>query len=225
MKTAGTPRSFPTRAARRPPARPSVYSRFLRARRASPTAKSPSTSEPQVAAVAWTSVTRPSCRATAKATTGSRSPSRAHSKEPRAASLRIRALLLLVRASIGGWRNGAADHACDRDQGQDVRQRLKERRVRVGPRVGVRQPERQRRREAEQERRPEGAERPPVAEDQRGERDEAPARGHVLVERADEANGQKRPTERCEHSRRDDRRAAHGADVDAHRGGRARLAA
>src|SRR5204862_7300387 len=106
----------------------------------------------QVAWGAWTSVTRPRWRATAKAITGSRSPSRAHSKEPRAASLRIRALLLLVRAAIGGWRNGAADHARDRDQGEDVRQRLKERGVRVGPRIGVRQPKRQRRREAEQER-------------------------------------------------------------------------
>ena len=48
----------------------------------------------------------------------------------------------------------------------------------------VGQPVRERAREAEEQRRAEGAERPPVAEDQRGERDEAAPGGHVLVERS-----------------------------------------
>src|SRR3954470_6360367 len=225
MQTARTPSSFPARAAPRPPARPSVYSRLRRARLERPTAKRPRTMEPHVAPVACRSVTRSSWRAAAKTATGSASPSSAHNNEPRAASLRARALLLLVRASIGGWRDGAADHAGDRDQGQDVRQRLEERRVRVRPRIGVRQPERQRRREAEQERSAERAERPPVAEDERREGDEAPARGHVLVERADEADGEKRSAQRGEHSRRDYRRVANGVDVDAHRVRSARMLA
>src|SRR5437660_12902567 len=84
---------------------------------------------------------------------------------------RGRLLLLRVRASNRGGGNRAADHSGDRDQRQHVRQGLEERSGRLA--VGVRQPQGERAREAEQQRRAEGAERAPVSEDQRGERDEA----------------------------------------------------
>src|SRR4051812_18618122 len=93
-------------------------------------------------------------------------------------------LLLDVRPSNGGGRYRAADHAGDRNQGQDVGERLEEH----GRGVGVHgEPERECRRRAEEDRSSVRTERPPVAEDHSGERDEAATVRHVLVERADEA--------------------------------------
>src|SRR5919204_4602388 len=220
MQSARKPRIRPARAVPRPPARPSVRSTFRRARRARTSAAAPKRTEPQDAAVAWTSVTWSSLRAAAKAATGSASPSSAQRTDPRAASFRAWALLLLVRTSNGGWRDRTADHACHGDQRQDVGERLEERRC--GTRVH-REPEGQRRGEAEQERRPERPERAPVAEDERRERDEAPPGGHVLVEGANEADRQERATQRCQHARGHDARVAHGIDVDADRVGGTRM--
>src|SRR4051794_11675623 len=110
-------------------------------------------------------------------------------------------LLLRVRAAnSSGW-DRTADDAGDGDQGQDVRQRLEEH---LG---GIRircEAERQRGRRAEEDRRRVGAERPPVAEDDCGERDEAAAGRHVLLERADVADRQIGTAERREDAGDDD---------------------
>src|SRR3954471_3836544 len=98
-----------------------------------------------------------------------------------------RALLLDVGAASGCRRGCTADHGGDGDQREDVRQRLEED-GRSGPRLL--EPERERRRAAEQERGGERAERTPVSEDDRGERDEPTAGRHVLAERAEVADGQ-----------------------------------
>src|SRR3954453_17243940 len=178
MQSATTPSRRPTRAVPSPPTRPKVRWALRSARRASSTAAPPSTAEPQVAPVACTIVTPCSRRAARYAATGTASPSSASTTEPRAASFRPPALLLLVGPSIGGRRDGSADHAGHGHERQHVGQRLEQHRpVR---RVDG-QAEGQRGREAEQERGAEGAERPPVAEDHRGERYEAAAGGDVLV--------------------------------------------
>ena len=70
-----------------------------------------------------------------------------------------------------------------------------------------------------------GAERLPVAEDDRGQRDEAAARGHVLVERVDEPDREERAAGGREHARGDHRAVADAVDVDPHRVGRARMLA
>ena len=71
------------------------------------------------------------------------------------------------------------------DQRQHVRQRLEQRRRRGREH---RQPLRERGREAEQQRRHQRAARAPAPEDQRRQRDEALADGHVLRERVHEAD-------------------------------------
>src|SRR3954447_1889630 len=105
---------------------------------------------------------------------------------PRKDPTQAAALLLLVRTANRCGPDRAADHTGHRDHGQDVRERVEQRAG--GGAVSVREPLGERAREAEQERRRRRSERPPLAEDQRGERDEAPADGHVLVEGADEAD-------------------------------------
>src|SRR5947207_14076835 len=82
-------------------------------------------------------------------------------------------LLLEVRATNGGWRNRAADDPGHGDQGQTIREGLEERAV-LRPAVHVLQLRRERARESEQQRSPESAERPPVPEDEGGQRDESP---------------------------------------------------
>src|SRR5215211_9083856 len=81
-------------------------------------------------------------------------------------------LLLLVRPADRGRRDRAADHARDGDQGEHVRKRREERAV-AGPIFHVLESGRHGAREPEQERCTEHAERPPLAEDQSGECDEA----------------------------------------------------
>src|SRR4051794_35265592 len=133
-----------------------------------------------------------------------------------------RPLLLCVRAANSCGRDGAADHAGDRDEGQDVRQRLEEH----GRGVGVRrETEREGRRRAEENRGCVRAEGPPVAEDDRSERDEAASRRHVLAERADEADREVRAAERRENPGDDDRDVARQVDGDADRVRRTRMLA
>src|SRR2546423_4036738 len=95
-------------------------------------------------------------------------------------------LLLDIRTAGSRRADRAADHAGDRDQREQVRQRLEER----APLIAVRrrQPVGERARESEQQRRAPRRERAPLAEDERGEADEAGARGHLLVEGVHEAD-------------------------------------
>src|SRR6266404_888058 len=131
---------------------------------------------------------------------------------PRSSASDARWLLLRVRAANGGRWDRAPDHARDRDQGQDVWERLEE----DGRRVGIdRKAERKRGRRAEEQRRREGAERTPVAEDQRGERDEAAAGRHVLVERPDEAHREVRTAEGRQDARERDGEIPREIDRDA----------
>ena len=117
----------------------------------------------------------------------------------------------------------AADHAGDGDQRQHVRKGLEEDGAGVGVRRrgGTRARSRQPNSIAARER----AERPPVAEDERGERDEAAAGGHVLVERVDEADREVRAAERGEHAGDDRRRCSGSVDGDADGLRRARMLA
>src|SRR5438094_319170 len=68
-----------------------------------------------------------------------------------------------------------------------------------------------------------GAERAPAAEDQGGERDEAPTRGHVLGERVDESDREEDAAECCQGTGEGDRRIAGAVDGDAERIGRLRM--
>src|SRR3954452_13384285 len=90
-------------------------------------------------------------------------------------------LLLRVGTSIRRRWNRSSDHSGDGDQREHVWECLEQRR---GRRRVDGQTVSERRREAEEERRIEGAERTPVAEDHRSEGDEAASRRHVVVERA-----------------------------------------
>src|SRR5262245_60467428 len=88
-------------------------------------------------------------------------------------------LLLLVWAANSSGRCGASDHSGDGDQGNEIWERGEEVPV-VGPGVHVRELRRQGVHEPEQERGAEDAGRPPVAEDQGGQGDEA-APGRLLL--------------------------------------------
>src|SRR5215207_459419 len=94
-------------------------------------------------------------------------------------------LLLLVRPADRGRRDRAADHARDGDQRQHIGQSVEEERCRAALLEVLGQAIGERTREAEQQAGGEGAERAPVPEDQRRDRDEAPSSGHVLVEEAE----------------------------------------
>src|SRR5438128_9644975 len=155
--------------------------------RASPTATTPSTNANGTANAASSSAIRCDARARTIAAGIVATPAR-----PSTTATQARRLLLCVRATTCSWRNRAADDPGDGDQRQNVRQRL-EQDGGIRPRRRLRHAERQRGREPEQKRCRECSERPPVAEDQRRETDEAAPRGHVLVERADIAEGQGGP--------------------------------
>src|SRR5262245_64111515 len=101
-------------------------------------------------------------------------------------------LLLDVWTASGCGAPRAPDHAHEGDEREDVRQGLEEV---GGGEVGreerrALEPEGERAREAEEEARAEGAERPPVPEDDGRQGDVAPARGHVLVEGVAEPEGE-----------------------------------
>src|SRR5919201_915166 len=176
-----TPRTRPARAAPSPPARPSVRSERRRARRASQSAATPSTAATGIPPAAWRSFTRAETCASATAAGSAATASRPARKAPGAAGL-----LLLVGTANGGGRDRAADDAGDGDQREDVRERVEERAVDVA--VVLAQALGERGREAEEERGPKGAEGSPLAEDERGQRDEPAPGGHVLVEGVDEAD-------------------------------------
>src|SRR5215475_14335842 len=107
-------------------------------------------------------------------------------------------LLPSVRTAIRSRRDRAADHARNGDQRQDIWERLEEQRRRTALREVGRQAVAERAREPEQQAGGIGAERPPVAEDDRGNRDEAAAAGQVLVEEADVPDREVRAAERGE---------------------------
>src|SRR5262249_39860339 len=124
-------------------------------------------------------------------------------------------LLLTVWTAIRSRRDRAADHAGDGDQRQDIRERLEEQRRRAALREIGRQAVAERAREPEQQACGVGAERPPVAEDDRGDRDEPPPARQVLVEEADVADREVRAAERRECAGGDDGPPADPVDVDA----------
>src|SRR5581483_7027521 len=142
---------------------------------------------------------------------------------PKRIATRAARLLPLIRPARCRRSDGTSDHSRDRDQRQQVRERL-EQRPPLLP-VGRGQPDRERAREPEEERRAEGRERPPLAEDERGKADEAVPLRHVLVERVVEARREVRAAERGDRAGRDDGDVARLVHGDADRLGRARMLA
>src|SRR5918911_669022 len=216
MQRPSTPRMRAARAVPSPPARPRVRSLRRRARRARRSARAPRSAATGIAAEAWRSFTRAESWASATPAGSAATASR-----PAATAQGAAGLLLLVGTANGGRRDRAADDAGDGDQREHVRERVEERAVDVP--VVLAEALRERRREPEQKGGPEGAERPPLAEDERGERDEAPAGGHVLVEGVHEPDRQVRPAERGEDAGEGDGGVACGVDRDPDRVGRARV--
>jgi len=146
---------------------------------------------------------------------------------PARALLRARSLrgyLLLVRAPDRCRRDRAADHAGDCDQREQVRERREERAVRR-PGIDVLELRSESAREAEEECGPEGGERPPVAEDQRGEGDEPAPGRHVLRERVDEADRQEHASQGGQRSRGRHGRVPDAVDGDSDRVGSPRMLA
>src|SRR3954451_823591 len=86
-------------------------------------------------------------------------------------------LLLAVGTANRGGRDRTAGHAGEGGQGQDIRERLEEQRCRAALREVGGQAVAERAGEAEQQARRVRAEGPPVAEDDRGDRDESAAAG------------------------------------------------
>src|SRR5437870_3421762 len=212
-----TPRIRPALAAPSPPARPRVRSDRRRARRARTSAATPRTAATGTPAAAWTSFTRAESWASATLAGSAATASR-----PAASAAGAAGLLLCVGAANGGGRDRAADDARDGDQRQDVGQGLEERAV-VRPALDVLEPGGDGAREPEQKRGSEGAERPPAAEDQRREGDEAAPCGHVLAEGVDESDREEHPSERGERARGGHARVADAVHRHAHRVRRARV--
>src|SRR5205823_1371982 len=152
------PRNRPSRATPRPDAAIESWER-RRAARATSTAAKPKTVAIGAPKPAWSSVTRGETCATAIA-----AGSAATAASPSANASRASGLLLLVGAANRCRRDRAADHSCDRNQREDVRERLEEDGVRR-PVGNAAEPLRERAREAEEERSTESAERPPLPED------------------------------------------------------------
>src|SRR5437588_5014631 len=214
-----TPRIRPARAAPSPPARPRVRSDRRRARRARTSAATPRSAATGAPAAAWTSLTRAESCASATA-----AGSAATARRPAASAAVAAGLLLRVGAANSGGRDRAADDARHGDQREDVGQGLEEGAV-VRPALDVLEPGSDGAREAEQERGPEGAERPPPAEDQRREGDEPAPGGHVLAEGVDEADREEDASQRGQRARGGHARVADPVDRDAHRVCRARVLA
>src|SRR5579862_477316 len=194
----------------RSPGRETLRSIRYRARRTRLTARSPSTKATGTAtSSACTSVTR--CTSHEAATPAG---SAATASVPTTMPTRP-TLLLDIWATVGGGRARAPDHAGDCDQGEHIGQSLEQDRARA--RVG-RQTVRECSREAEEKRCAPGAERPPVPEDHRRERDEAAALGHVLGEAAAaEADREVGAAEGCQHPGDNHGRVADAVNVDADR--------
>src|SRR5207237_9254842 len=130
-----------------------------------PSESVPSRNASGTANAASSSSSRCDCRATITAAGIVRTPA-----TPSTTAAQALRLLLSIGPATRRGRNRPADHAGDRDQGQHVRKRLKED-GRVPPLLP--EPECERRREAEQQRGRERTERPPIAEDERRQADEA----------------------------------------------------
>src|SRR5436190_10429201 len=202
-----TPSTRPSRIRPTPPARSSVLRILPPAPRAKSSAAIPQTAATGIAQTASRRRTPVVWRERATAAGTAATPAR-----PSRTASEARWLLLRIRASDGGGRDRAADHAGDSDQGEHVRQGLEEHRRRVGV---LGEPERERGRGAEEDRGGVRAERPPVAEDDRGEGNEAAAVRHPLVERADEADREVGAAERGEDARDGHGRIARLEDGDA----------
>src|SRR5690349_8635117 len=111
---ARTARRRPARAAPSPPLRPSVQTACARACRARTSAQTPSSSPAGIEPYAeLISVTRWLFHESTTPAGTASTASAATSTETTALGL-----LLLVGLAIGGRRNGAADHAGNRDQGE-----------------------------------------------------------------------------------------------------------
>src|SRR2546430_15688993 len=97
---------------------------------------------------------------------------------PKNTAARPARLLLDIRTAGSRGADRAPDHAGDRDQREQVRQRLEQR----APLIAVRrrQPVRERAPESEEQRRAPRREPAPPADDARGQADEIRARGHLL---------------------------------------------
>src|SRR5829696_6699286 len=202
----------------RPPVGNTRRSRWNRARRESAIASSESTNPTA------TAISSPSTRRTSSSRREAATPAgtaRIASVPSRTAAT---ADLFDVRAANGGRRDRPADDPRDGDQREHVRQGLEQQLVGL-PRLDEPEPLGERAREAEEERRGEGADRSPAAEDERGERDEAAAGGHVLGERVVEPDRQERAAERREHPRDDNGHVARAVDGDADRVGGLRVLA
>src|SRR5581483_4079294 len=212
-----TPRSVPSLIRPQPPARSSVARMRPPAPRANASAAAPQSAAIGIAHAASRSGIPAVRCATAIAPGTAATPTR-----PSTTATEARWLLLRVGASNGGGRGRAADDAGDGDQRQHVRERLEE----DGGGVGVRrEPERQRGRRTEEDRRSVCAEGAPVPEDDRGERDEAAAVRHALVEGADEPDREVCAAEGGEDAGRDDGEVARPVHGDADRVRRPRVLA
>ena len=126
---------------------------------------------------------------------------------------------------IDAGRDRAADDTGDRDEREHVRQRVEEERRGAALREVRWKAVAERAREPEQKARSERPERPPVAEDERGEGDEAAAAGDVLVEEVHVSDREVRAAERGEGAGGDHRAVADPVDRDADGVGSARVLA
>src|SRR6185436_2444046 len=210
--TASQPSSLPTRAEREP-RRATDRAARRRPRRASTSATSPSTTAAGIAQAASISRRWSVSSATAIAAGSEAAAMSPTTTEAGALPFAI-ALPLLVRAADCRRADRAADHAHERDQCEHVRQGREQ--VRGDVRLPL-QRDRDRAREAEEEAGREGAERVPLAEDDRGEGDVAAAGAHVLVEGAGEADREVCPTEGREHPRHDHGDVPDAVDRDSDR--------
>src|SRR4051812_124676 len=217
MQIPAKPRRRPSFARPAPPARSSVAWIRPIAPRAKSIARTPARAATGTAQPASTRVT-PARRFDTTTPAGTASTA----TPPSSAARDARWLLLRVRPANSCWWNRAPDDACDGDERQDVRECLEEHSGRVGVRG---EPERECGRHAEEQGGRKRAEGAPVPEDQRGERDEPATRGHVLVERAHEADCEIRTAEGCEHAGYGHRRVADEIDGDADRLGSPRMLA
>src|SRR3954447_7509437 len=202
----------------RPPVGNTRRSKWNRARRASAIASSESTKPTTIA------ISSPSTRRTSSSRREAATPAgtaRIASAPSRTAAT---ADLFDVRAAHGGGRGRPGEHPRDGDQREDGRQGLEQQLVGL-PRLHLAEPLGERARKAKKERGGERADGPPAAEDQRRERDEAAAGGHVLRERVVEPNRQERAPERGEHPGDDHGHVPRAVDGDAHRVGGFRMLA